>query len=121
MSAALTVAGVLSVWHVTLANHTGGDPAYTAFIPSIGAALLGAWFMRILSRQIISNLSLSSDADERVAMVKTYLALVQGGHAQEGDRGLILSSLFRTAARSSDDAAPPTIADALGRVLRTDK
>jgi hypothetical protein len=89
-----TVLGVWYVWHVTVEPHPDTAAAYTAFIPSLGAAFLGGWFMRMFSRQMISNLALSADAGERVAMVKTYLALTEGGHASESDKSLILSSLF---------------------------
>src|ERR1700752_388165 len=120
IGAVLSVIGVWYVLHVTVElRFTGPETApYTGFIPSIGAALLGAWFIRMFSRQMISNLALGADAGERVAMVKTYLALTEGGHASESDRGLILSSLFRTAAKTSDDAAPPTAADALAKFLK---
>jgi hypothetical protein len=116
--------GVWKVWHFTVEIPFGSAHeavGYTAFIPSIGAALLAIWFMRMFSRQVISNLALSAGASERVAMVKRYLALTEGGHAQDSDRGLILSSLFRSAAKTSDDAAPPTVADFATKMLRGEK
>jgi hypothetical protein len=122
VSAGAAIAGVWFVWHATVDGHFPNEPPpYTAFIPSIGAALLITWFMRMFSRQLISNLSLSADASERVAMVKTYLALTEGGHAKDSDRGLILSSLFRSAAKTTDDAAPPTAADLVTKILKGDK
>jgi len=124
LSAAAGVYGVWYVWHITIEMHLTAAkdaPSYTVFLPSIGSALLAAWFMRMFSRQVLSNLALSADASERVAMVKTYLALTEGGHAQESDRGLILSSLFRSAAKTTDDAAPPTVADVATRILRGER
>lgn len=122
LAAVGTVAGVWFVWHLTIElKFTNEPPPYTAFIPSIGVALLGAWFMRLCSRQAISNLSLSADAGERVSMVQTYLALREGGHASDEHLSLILSSLFRSASKPSDDGGPPTIADSVGKILRGEK
>ena len=70
--------------------------------------------MRIISRQLLVNFSFASDAGERVAMVKTFLALMQKPeHVSENDRVLILSALFRPSTKSDDDAAPPNWFDLL--------
>jgi hypothetical protein len=118
--AVLGVLGVWYVWHVTVEG-ASREPTYTAFIPSFGAGLLVAWFLRICSRQALSNFALSSDAAERVAMVNTYLALLEGGHAAETDRSLIISALFRPALAPTDDAAPPTIPDLAAKIIRGQK
>ena len=112
--AGLGLWGCWFVWHETV-ELIGKDATYTAYLPTIGAAALGAWFLRICSRQALSNFALSADAGERVAMVKTYLALLEGGHATEAERGLILSALFRPSIRATDDAAPPSWFDLISK------
>ncbi|MDB5411179.1 MAG: hypothetical protein JWL84_6091 [Rhodospirillales bacterium] len=116
-AAAAGAYGVWFVWHWTVETRSA-DPTYTAFLPSLGAALLATWFLRLFSRQVISNLGLSADAGERVAMVQTYLALTEGGLAGESDRTLILSSLFRSAGKSEEDASPSTLADIITKALK---
>ena len=56
----------------------------------------GVWLIRLLSKIFISNLHLRTDADERVTMIKTYLALLLEGKGPKDDgRQLILQTLFR--------------------------
>jgi len=108
---ALSALGIWRVWTATAAPHLIDKvpPSYGFFLPTVGAAFLSIWALRIISRQIISNLSLSSDAGERVAMVKTFLALMQKPeHVKEPDRVLILSALFRPTVNQNDDGAPPS-------------
>jgi hypothetical protein len=114
---AVAAAGALGcwfVWHDTV-EIVPREPTYTAYLPTLGAAALAAWLLRICSRRALSNFALSADAGERVAMVQTYLALSEGGHATEAERGLILSALFRPAAKTTDDAAPPTWLDLISK------
>lgn len=104
------------VWNTTAEAHiTDKLPLpYGYFLPTLGAAFLSVWILRILSRQLLSNLSLCSDAGERVAMVKTFLALMQKpDHVKEPDRVLILSALFRSAGKAEDDGTPPNWFDVI--------
>ena len=56
----------------------------------------GVWLIRLLSKIFISNLHLRTDADERVTMIKTYLALLlEGSGPKDDERQLILQTLFR--------------------------
>ena len=56
----------------------------------------GVWLIRLLSKIFISNLHLRTDADERVTMIKTYLALLlEGKGPKDDERQLILQTLFR--------------------------
>lgn len=83
-------------------------PSYGALLPAVAAAFISVWVLRIVSRQLLVHFTLASDAGERVAMVQTFLALMQiPEHVREEDRILILSSLFRPSTRSDDDATPP--------------
>ena len=54
---------------------------------------------RILLRLMMSQLHMANDADERVTMVNTYLALRKGGHADNNHMQTIIERLF---APSSD-------------------
>ena len=67
----------------------------------------------------MSQLHLSNDADERVTMVNTYLALRQGGHANEQHMQVALERLFAPATDGmvKEDLGPVTSADAIKSVL----
>ncbi len=66
-----------------------------------------------LSRQFLGHRALEADAAERVAMVQTFLALMEKPeHVAQADRLLILGALFRPSAKGDgDDAAPPSWLD----------
>ena len=70
---------------------------------------------RVLLRLAMSQLHLGNDADERVAMINTYLALRQGGHADEGHMKIVLERLFAPATDGivKDDFGPVTAVDAI--------
>ena len=112
--AASGATGCWFVWHETV-EKIGNAATYTSYLPTLGAAALAAWVLRICSRQALSNFSFSADAGERVAMVTTFLALLEGGHATENERGLILAAIFRPSAKITDDAAPPTWMDFISK------
>ena len=76
------------------------------------------WIERILVRMYLSHAHLATDAGERVAMAKTYLALVSDGKVTDDkDRRVILDALFRKATTGivKDDGAPPSIFEAITR------
>ena len=56
------------------------------------------WIGRVLLRIYLSDRHLLTDAEERVAMIKTYLALTNDKKVETSDRALILAPIFRTAA-----------------------
>lgn len=77
------------------------------------------WFVRIIVRILLSHLHLGSDANERVTMIQTYLALLREGNSlQENEKQLILQTLFRPSADGivKDDGAPPSIPEAISRL-----
>ena len=88
---------------------------------AIGATV-GVWLIRILVRNYLSHVHLSHDASERVAMMKTYLALLEEGKLEDKHRNLVLQALFRPASTGivKDDAAPPFMAEWLKRTTGTD-
>lgn len=59
--------------------------------------LFGIWILQLVSRFFFANLSLMSDAGERVAMVETFLALTRedDDHEVTAERALVLQALFR--------------------------
>lgn len=77
-------------------------------------ATLYFWTMRVLVKLLLSNIHLEGDANERVVMSQTYLALLreQSG-LNDNDKKLILSTLFRPSSSGivGDDGIPPGIYD----------
>ncbi|MGM0786023.1 MAG: DUF6161 domain-containing protein [Pseudomonadota bacterium] len=62
----------------------------------LAISTFGVWLTRLSTKIFISNLHLRTDADERVTMIQTYLALLREGKGlDEADRQLILQTLFR--------------------------
>ena len=63
----------------------------------LAISTLGVWLTRLSAKIFISNLHLRTDADERVTMIQTYLALLaEGNGPKDGERQLILQTLFRS-------------------------
>jgi hypothetical protein len=75
----------------------------------LAAGVFSVWLVRIVVRLFLSHVHLLADANERVTMANTYLALQ---HSKEGlveqDRQLILQVLFRpsTSGVVKDDGVP---------------
>lgn len=62
----------------------------------LAISTFGIWITRLVAKIFISNLHLRTDADERVTMIQTYLALLrEGSGPMEEERQLILQTLFR--------------------------
>lgn len=80
------------------------------------------WFGRLLLKIMLSERHLAIDAEERVTMVQTYLALTKEDKLDKADRGLALNVLFRSGSDGivKDDGAPDTqIANLLSRLPNT--
>jgi hypothetical protein len=72
-------------------------------------AFLSIWLLRITSRIFLTNLGLQADAQERVAMINTFLSLSQDKKVSDEDRSLILGALFHPGGQATaDDGAPPS-------------
>jgi Family of unknown function (DUF6161) len=68
----------------------------TAFLGTLLTCLF--WAARILVRIYLSERTLLTDSEERLVMIKTYLALIkEGGALKDEDRLVILNALFRSA------------------------
>lgn len=85
-------------------------PAVYLVLVTLGVVLttMVFWAARILTRLFLSEHHLAIDAEERAVMTQTYLALTAEGQAQENERSIVLSALFRPTADGivKDDAAP---------------
>jgi len=79
-------------------------------IPFLLCFIATFWFVRILVRLFLSNYHLATDADERVALVKSYQALRMDPDNKLGGESLdiILRQIFRHAATGvvTEDSAP---------------
>jgi hypothetical protein len=98
-------------------NAIGQDSSWE-LAPVVIVGIFLVWGVRLLVRLFLSNLHLSTEAEERVVMVKTYLSLVEGKQLEaKEDRQLILQALFRSSADGivKDEALPPTWIDLLTR------
>ena len=74
--------------------------------------LFTVWGVRLCVRMFLSHLHLTTDAAERVVMVRTYLSLLEGDRlASKEDRQLILQALFRPASDGivKDEGLPPSM------------
>lgn len=81
-------------------------------------AAMGVWVVRLLVRTLLSHMHLSTDAAERVTMIKTYLSLLEAQKLPENeDRKLILQALFRHSPDGmvKDEGLPGPLWDALTR------
>ncbi|HVX05328.1 MAG TPA: DUF6161 domain-containing protein [Rhodanobacteraceae bacterium] len=83
-----------------------------AILPVIIPAFAGVWVLRILGRQLSESLAIMKDAQERVTLVKTFLALMRDettgkSVVKEEDRALILQALFRQSRVTAVDDSPP--------------
>lgn len=82
------------------------------------AAFFSIWLERILVRLFVSNMHLSTDAEERVTMLQTYLSIIrEGSEFAPEDKKLILERLFHPATDGlvKDDGAPPSPIEMLSR------
>ena len=62
----------------------------------LAISTFGIWLTRLSAKIFVSNLHLRADADERVTMIQTYLALLrEGSGPKDEERQLILQTLFR--------------------------
>jgi hypothetical protein len=87
-----------------------GDLPYWRIVVLVVLGGILAWPVRIVSRVLLSNLHLWTDAEERVTMSNTYLSLLRSDAGlEESDRKLILEALFRSAATGivREDALGP--------------
>ena len=93
------------VWLAVKASEIVNDKAPYSTAIYLKFAAIGAvvttivfWIARVMLRIYLSDRHLLTDAEERVAMIKTYLALSHEGKVEATDRALVLAPIFRSAA-----------------------
>lgn len=86
----------------------------------LAISTFGIWLTRLSTKIFISNLHLRTDADERVTMIQTYLAMLREGEGiEENDRQLVLQTLFRPSATGYiSEELPHSPYDLIGNVLK---
>ncbi|ADL00721.1 DUF6161 domain-containing protein [Brevundimonas subvibrioides] len=101
----------------------GPGPATPVYVVvSAGLATFAGlifWVGRLLTRLYLSEHHLRKDAEEREVMTTTYLALTRDQAADEKDRHIILSALFRNSSDGivkEDGGVDPTMAGMVARL-----
>ncbi len=91
------LSGIGFVWAaIELLQETMGQVPLWKLGVMLAISSFGVWITRLSAKIFISNLHLRADADERVTMIQTYLALLRDGSGpKEDERQLILQTLFR--------------------------
>ncbi|MCB2017182.1 MAG: hypothetical protein KDF54_06685 [Hydrogenophaga sp.] len=88
--------GLLAAWVFLTLHDEKPDAWKIAVLVLVG--VLGVWAVRLIVRMYLSHQHLATDAEERVTMIKTYLALLEGDRMpSDDDRKLVLTPLFRPA------------------------
>lgn len=112
---------------IALANwfssEKGGQDATVLYLKfaAVGAIVttVAFWVGRILLRIYLSDRHLLTDAEERVAMIKTYLALTNEGKVEATERALVLGPVFRSAADGivKDEGPDASLAGIIARAI----
>jgi hypothetical protein len=100
---------------------SGSTPENWKIAILILISLFAVWAVRLVVRLFLSHTHLTTDAAERVVMLKTYLSLLEGDSlASADDRQLILQAIFRPASDGivKDEAVPPSFMEYLTRSPR---
>jgi molybdopterin-biosynthesis enzyme MoeA-like protein len=107
------VAGILLARRflpLLLTKNIGTEPEFYAVFLTLTllATTIVFWAARVIVRLYLSAHHLTIDADERVVMAQTYLALINEGKLDPQERTLVLTPLFRPSADGivKDEAAP---------------
>ncbi|MCP5059479.1 MAG: hypothetical protein GY937_22470 [bacterium] len=73
-----------------------GDVHQWGLLMFLASIALSVWIVRVFHRMLMSNVHLRSDAEERVTMITTYLALAEDEGLGVRDRlDFMLASIFR--------------------------
>ena len=102
---------LISIWSATASK--SADVPIALWL--ISGAILGVafWVIRLFSRIYLSREHLARDAEERVTMIETYLALIQHGRVKDDDLKFVLASIFRPTEDGlvKDDTLPSPLLD----------
>lgn len=116
-------AAFMGVASLLLRYPPGASATPLYFIISAGLGTLAGvsfWIGRLLTKLYLSEHHLRVDAEEREIMTTTYLALTKEQAADEKDRQIILTALFRNTPDGivkDDGMADGTVAALLARVV----
>jgi hypothetical protein len=90
-----------------------GDLPITIWVLSGAVLALAFWAIRLFSRLFLSREHLARDAEERVTMIETYLALIEHGRVKDDDLKFVLASIFRPTEDGlvKDDSLPSPLLD----------
>lgn len=81
--------------------------------------LIYVWLLRITVGRWKRHISLKEDAEQRLSMLSTFLALEAGGDATKEERILMLSALFRSHDEAAEEEIPnPVVNAVLKRVTK---
>jgi hypothetical protein len=99
----------------------GSDAAIYLKFAAIGAIVttIGFWVGRVLLRIYLSDRHLTTDAEERVALIKTFLALSVENKVESADRAIILAPIFRSASDGivKDDGPDTSMAGLVAKLI----
>jgi Family of unknown function (DUF6161) len=100
-----------TLWTTSLSRP--GDVPITTWVLSGVVLAFAFWVVRLFSRLFLSREHLARDAEERVTMIETYLALSQHGRVKEDDLKLVLGPIFRPTEDGlvKDDSLPSPMLD----------
>jgi hypothetical protein len=108
----------------TLGEHLPLAALFKAGAFAILTTSIAFWIGRVLLRIYLSNQHLATDAEERMTMVMTFLAMARKKVLADTDRPLILAPLFRPGSDGivKDDTSPDTaLAALLGNLVKGQK
>ena len=101
------VGGVLA-YCIRSAGDTPNLYELALYLPiNILLVLMAVWGVRIFARLILSENHLATKAEEKGAMLQTYLALLNEGAALSDDRSVALEAIFATAQNAPIDDSMP--------------
>jgi len=89
----------------------GGDLRYGFLVLLLIPILAIGWLLRIGGKIATQALTLKADAEQRSALVDTYLSLVADPKAgiDKNDRAIVLNALFRPLPGETEDILPPNV------------
>ena len=92
-----------------------GHNAFTSTALVALTAIIPLWLLRHISRLLVTNLRGMDDASRRVAMITTYLALINrsGTDVTEAERIIFYNAIFQHPQDTADDSPPPTLLEFL--------
>lgn len=113
----------LSGLFIYLADKLGSaDGISPTHLLAFGAPIvIVLWTLRILATRYRTNTAMADDAEERMAMVKTFKALEYEEKVSDAERIVILQALFRPHDRAPSEGVPNPVWEALIKRVGAEK